>query len=69
MRSRGNGVPKMICRSQTPYLILTEYMNKGDLKHLLQSERRSTQLWPVKLKLDCALQVAQGLEYLTVVKS
>jgi serine/threonine protein kinase len=55
--------------TQTPYLILTEYLDKRDLKHLLQRDRQRDQLWSLKMKLNCALQVAEGLQYLTVVKS
>lgn len=52
-----------------PYLILTEYMNKGDLKGLLRDARRAKRYWSVKVKLTCALQAAKGLKYLIVEKS
>ena len=52
-----------------PYLIVTEYMNRGDLKFVLQSARIDGRVWPLKLKLHCALQTAEGLRYLTVEKS
>jgi anaplastic lymphoma kinase len=55
--------------TEMPYLIITEYMNYGDLRQLLQDNRQNNKNWPVKLKVDCALQVAWGLKYLTVVKS
>ncbi|XP_062512151.1 uncharacterized protein LOC134187982 [Corticium candelabrum] len=55
--------------NKMPYLIISEYMNKGDLKELLKNDRVSRRFWPIRLKLECALQAAEGLKYLAVVKS
>jgi serine/threonine protein kinase len=55
--------------TQMPYLILSEYMNKGDLKHILQNDRHEKRKWPLHRKLQCAKQVAEGLRYLLVEKS
>ncbi|XP_062512365.1 ephrin type-A receptor 4-A-like [Corticium candelabrum] len=55
--------------NQMPYLIISEYMNKGDLKKVLKNDRKSKRFWPEKLKLECALQAADGLKYLATVKS
>jgi ATP sulfurylase len=52
-----------------PYLIITEYMNQGDLKYVLQNSRIEQRLWPLKLKLHCSLQTAEGLRYLAEEKS
>lgn len=53
---------------QVPYLIISEYMNKGDLKKLLRGDRKDRRYWPLKMKLTCALQVAKGLKYLVIDK-
>lgn len=52
-----------------PYLIITEYMNRGDLKFVLQTARLEGCTWPLKLKLLFAVQAAEGLKYLIVEKS
>ncbi|XP_062511928.1 tyrosine-protein kinase HTK16-like isoform X2 [Corticium candelabrum] len=56
------------CLNQMPYLIISEFMNQGDLKFVLQSARLEGRTWPLKLKLLCALQTAEGLLYLNVEK-
>ncbi|XP_062513344.1 fibroblast growth factor receptor 4-like [Corticium candelabrum] len=55
--------------SLMPYLILSDYMNKGDLKKMLRDERLAGQKWPFDQKLLCAKQAAEGLKYLLVEKS
>ena len=63
------GITHFPFSSKMPYLIISEYMNKGDLKELLKNDRVSRRFWPIRLKLECALQAAEGLKYLAVVKS
>ena len=49
-------------------MILSEYMNKGDLKTLMKEDRLASQEWSLERKLQCAIQTAYGLEYLLVEK-
>ncbi|KAH9121774.1 hypothetical protein AeMF1_006640 [Aphanomyces euteiches] len=41
-------------------MLVTEYMDRGDLRHVLQSK----QVFPWHAKLQCALDIAEGLVYL-----
>ena len=63
-----DNIINIFCFSQMPYLIISEFMNQGDLKFVLQSARLEGRTWPLKLKLLCALQTAEGLLYLNVEK-
>lgn len=50
-------------------LILSEYMNRGDLEGLLINDMKEGREWIPKDQLECARQAAEGLQYLHVVKS
>eukprot|EP00118_Oscarella_pearsei_P021225 m.237073 g.237073 ORF g.237073 m.237073 type:complete len:702 (+) comp40144_c0_seq35:116-2221(+) len=54
---------------KTPYLLVSEYMNKGDLKRLLQNMRLGGQVAALMLKLTCCLHTAKGMLYLSAEKS
>ena len=52
-----------------PYLLISEYMNRGDLKNVLQGMRLAGDVASLKLRLTCALQAAEGLLYLSTEKA
>ncbi|KAF5903431.1 protein-tyrosine kinase 6-like [Clarias magur] len=51
-----------ICTSSTPYYIITEYMEKGNLQDFLRSQEGST--LDTELLTDMAFQVADGMTFL-----
>jgi serine/threonine protein kinase len=64
-------VVKLLAVSLTPscYFTVSEYMNRGDSKHLLVNDIIAGREWTLEEKVSCARQTAEGLFYLHVEKS
>lgn len=57
----------VICRSE-PKMIITEYMDFGDVKSYLMNPERQQAPIMLDLQLWIALQVAHGMNYLVNIK-